>query len=446
METKEQFVEKVKHTIEERGLIKPDDKVLVAISGGADSVALLLVLLEVGYHCEAVHCNFRLRGKEADRDETFVRRLCQSYSIRIHVKELDAISYAKANGISVEMAARHLRYDYFEELLRDWRLNVTAVGHHREDNVETLLINLLRGSGLKGLGGIHHKNGNIVRPLLDMTRKDIEDYLAQNDQDFITDSSNFETDVVRNKIRLQVLPLMSEINPNIIDTLNDTTRRLRDAYILYKVAVDELKEQVCMNYSISIKRLQNSRAPRTLLYEILSDYGFNKAQVGEIYEQINGEAGKIYESKDWRLLRDRNCLILEPKNIKKECLCSVLPLDGYVRVTLSRTFHISRMFLNHNFVIPHDKNTACLDLDKIEYPISVRFAKDGDKFIPLGMEGMKLVSDYLTDNKKNIFEKEQQLVVCCGKQIAWLVGERTDNRFKIDETTKRVLMIRSLNN
>lgn len=446
METKEQFIERVRQTAKEHQLVKEGDKVLLALSGGADSTAMLIAFTALGVCCEAVHCNFRLRGAESDRDEMFVRRLCQTRSVKVHVKSFDTADYAKKRGMSREMAARELRYAYFDELLRDWRLDKVAVAHHREDNVETLLINLVRGTGLRGLSAMNYRNGSVIRPLLDVSRKDIEEFLAQNNQDFVSDSSNLETNAVRNKIRLRILPLLTEINPNIISTLNDTVARLRDAYLLYNVAIEDLKRQVCNGQSISVMRLRELPAPKTLLYEILSPYGFTSTQSAEIYEQIEGISGKIYESEDWRLLRDRDSLVLERKGSKEVCLCSVLPLEGYVKITPQCTLHITRSFVNKEFVPPHDKNAACFDLDKIEYPITVRYAKEGDKFVPFGMEGTKLVSDFLTDIKKNVFEKERQLVVCCGGQIAWLVGERTDNRFKIDESTKRVLMMRRLKN
>lgn len=444
VETKEQFIEQVKRTIETHELVKAGETVLVALSGGADSTALLLALLGIGVRCEAAHCNFRLRGSESDGDEMFVRRLCQSRSVKIHVKSFDTEGYAKERSIGLETAARELRYAYFEEVLRDYRLDKTATGHHVEDNAETLLINLARGAGLRGLGGMGYKNGRVIRPLLDVTRADIEAFLAQNGQDYVRDSSNAVADTVRNKIRLQIMPLLREINPSASDTLYETAARLRDAYLIYKIGVEEMQRQVCDGGRISLARLRKMPAARTLLFEILSPYGFSPAQIAEIYEQMGGQPGKVFESAGWRLLRDRDCLTAERKGGARECLCTVLPLDGYVKVTPQCTFRISRTTAGKGFVPPHDKAVACFDLDKIEYPITVRYAKEGDRFVPFGMEGTKLVSDYLTDVKKNVFEKERQLVVCCGRQIAWLVGERPDNRFRIDEGTKRVLMIRSM--
>ena len=216
--------------IREHQLVEPDDKILVALSGGADSVALLLVLLQAGFHCEAAHCNFHLRGKESDRDEKFVRDLCRSQSIRLHTKDFDTMAYAREKGISIEMAARELRYGYFEELRTDWRFDKIAVAHHRDDNVETLLLHLVRGTGLKGLTGMRYRNGYVIRPMLDTSREEIERYLAGEGQSYVTDSTNLETEAVRNKIRLEFLPMMKTVNPSILDTLQDTIRHVEDAY------------------------------------------------------------------------------------------------------------------------------------------------------------------------------------------------------------------------
>ena len=262
--------------IREHQLVEPDDKILVALSGGADSVALLLVLLQAGFHCEAAHCNFHLRGKESDRDEKFVRDLCRSQSIRLHTKDFDTMAYAREKGISIEMAARELRYGYFEELRTDWRFDKIAVAHHRDDNVETLLLHLVRGTGLKGLTGMRYRNGYVM---LDTSREEIERYLAGEGQSYVTDSTNLETEAVRNKIRLEFLPMMKTVNPSILDTLQDTIRHLEDAYTLYNIAVEDLKARICRNNRIDIQALKTIPAARTILFELLSAYGFNSVHI-----------------------------------------------------------------------------------------------------------------------------------------------------------------------
>ncbi len=438
------FCNEVNRVILNHELILPEEKVLVAISGGADSVALLMVLHQLNYRCEAVHCNFHLRGEESNRDEKFVRDFCRSLSIRLHVRDFDTISYAKQKGVSIEMAARELRYDYFEHLRTDLRFDKIAVAHHRNDNVETLLLNLVRGTGLKGLTGMKYRNGFVVRPFLDFSRERIEFYLERQEQGFMTDSTNLETDTIRNKIRLEILPILKEINPNITQTLQETTVRLQDACILYNMTVDRLKAELNQHNHISIEALRQFPAMKTVLFEILSDYGFNREQTSDIYRLLNGPSGRTYESEEWRLLRDRAHLILQKKSEREECLCRVLPLEGIVKVTQRVTLSIQRRAYDSHFEIPRSKDTVCLDLDKLEYPITIRFIESGDRFVPLGMKGSKLVSDYLTDTKKTLFEKESQLAVWSGERLAWLVDERCDERFKVDANTSRVLVIKCL--
>ena len=321
MEKEGKFYDGVMLCIRERQLVEPDDKILVALSGGADSVALLLVLLQAGFHCEAAHCNFHLRGKESDRDEKFVRDLCRSRSIRLHTKDFDTMAYAREKGISIEMAARELRYGYFEDLRTDWRFDKIAVAHHRDDNVETLLLHLVRGTGLKGLTGMRYRNGYVIRPMLDTSREEIERYLAGEGQSYVTDSTNLETEAVRNKIRLEFLPILKTVNPSILDTLQDTIRHLEDAYTLYNIAVEDLKARICRNNRIDIQTLKNIPAARTVLFELLSAYGFNSVQTEEVFAHLDGGSGKVYESHEWRLLRDRKTLVLSRKDEQYKCLC-----------------------------------------------------------------------------------------------------------------------------
>ena len=444
MEKGNTFYNTVLRTVSERRLFRAEDRVLVAVSGGADSVALLLVLLQMGIRCDVAHCNFHLRGEESDRDEAFVRSLCRKCGVHLYVEDFDTAAYAQEKGISIEMAARDLRYAYFEQLRADLAFDCVAVAHHRDDNVETFLLNLIRGTGLKGLTGMPYRNGHVVRPLLDTSRADIERYLSARGQVYVTDSTNLVADVMRNKIRLELLPMLQAMNPSIVGTLQDTIRHLEDAYTLYGLALEGLEANLCRDGRISIRALKAAPAAHTVLFELLRAYGFNSEQAEDIYEHLDGEAGKVYESQTWRLLRDREDLILSRKDEVYRCQCNVLPLEGFVKVAPDLSLSIRRAHYDSHFVIPREKDTACLDLDKIAYPITIRLVEAGDRFVPFGMKGQKLVSDYLTDAKKTLFEKERQLVVCSGEQIAWLVGERADERFRVGDTTSRVLVIQCL--
>lgn len=438
------FKEKVKACMVRHGLPDREKTVLVALSGGADSMALACVLLDLGYKIEAAHCNFCLRGEESERDEAFVSGFCRRRQIPLHVRRFATHAYAHEHHVSIEMAARTLRYDFFEKLLEERNLDCVAVAHHREDNTETVLLNLMRGTGIRGLRGIQYRNGRVVRPLLDVSRQEIEDYLAECHQDYVTDSTNLQDEVQRNKIRLNVMPRMREIYPNADESIHQGACRLSDAYRIYEYGLDLLVQQVMQGNRISLEKLNRTPAPETVLYEILSKMGFNPAQIADIYGQQDGEPGKVYESASHRLLRDRETLVLEGKAEKSVCLEKVLPLEGLIPVTDQVRFLISRSTYSGNNPLPREKNVVCMDLDKVEFPLVVRTPKTGDRFMPFGMKGMKLVSDFLTDLKKNVFEKEKQLLVCSGDKIAWVVGERPDERFRVTDATRHILCIRML--
>lgn len=438
------FKEKVKNCIARHELLEREHPVLVALSGGADSVALACVLQDLGYKIEAAHCNFCLRGAESDRDEAFVTDFCQRRKIVLHRRCFSTHAYAHEHHVSIEMAARTLRYDFFEQLLQERDLDCVAVAHHREDNTETVLLNLLRGTGIRGLRGIQYRNGKVVRPLLDVSRQEIEDYLAECHQDYVTDSTNLQDEVQRNKIRLNVMPRMREIYPNADESIHQGARRLSDAFRIYEYGMDLLMQQVVHGNRILLEELNRTPAPETVLYEILSRMDFNPAQVAAIYEQQGGESGKVYESATHRLLRDREALVLEKKAVRPARLEKVLPLEGIMRVTDDVTFLISRSSYSSGGPLPREKNVICMDLDKVEFPLVVRTPQTGDRFMPFGMKGMKLVSDFLTDLKKNVFEKERQLLVCSGDKIAWVVGERPDDRFRVTEHTRHILRIQLL--
>lgn len=438
------FKEKVKNCIARHELLGREHPVLVALSGGADSVALACVLQDLGYKIEAAHCNFCLRGAESDRDEAFVTDFCQRRKIVLHRRCFSTHAYAHEHHVSIEMAARTLRYDFFEQLLQERELDCVAVAHHREDNTETVLLNLLRGTGIRGLRGIQYRNGKVVRPLLDVSRQEIEDYLAECHQDYVTDSTNLQDEVQRNKIRLNVMPRMREIYPNADESIHQGARRLSDAFRIYEYGMDLLMQQVVHGNKILLEELNRTPAPETVLYEILSRMDFNPAQVAAIYEQQGGESGKVYESPTHRLLRDREALVFEKKAVRPARLEKVLPLEGIMRVTDDVTFLISRSSYSSGGPLPREKNVICMDLDKVEFPLVVRTPQTGDRFMPFGMKGMKLVSDFLTDLKKNVFEKERQLLVCSGDKIAWVVGERPDDRFRVTEHTRHILRIQLL--
>lgn len=463
---------KVKKYIEENRLCRKTDKLLVGVSGGADSVALLRLLLQMNYPVEAAHCNFRLRGEESERDEQFVRDLCRKLGVRLHVKCFNTTAYAAHEKISIEMAARNLRYAWFRELLQEREMTAIAVAHHQEDNAETVLLNLIRGTGITGLCGMRPKNGSVIRPLLDVTRTEIEDYLQHLRQPFVTDSTNFEDNCTRNKIRLNILPEMRTINPSAVTSIVETAGRLSDAKRLLDVQLGEAEQRCKLKLDasldapvapetaesplegckINIHQLQFEVSPRLLLYRILSPYGFNATQMAEIHASLSGEAGKLFVSPEgWTLLKDRSFLFIrktvaeERQDVpERELLVDweMSPLPVQVTWKQQLTFQIEKQTVTDDFIIPHKKTCACLNLSKLPSRLYVRRWKQGDRFRPFGMKGTKLVSDYMTDCKFSLFQKERQAVlVDDADRIIWLVGERISDRYKVGKRTEEVLLI-----
>lgn len=411
--------------IEKEKLFARNDMILIALSGGADSVALLRILLQLGYTCEAAHCNFHLRGEESDRDEAFVRQLCKVHQVPLHVTHFETLREAEERHISIEMAARELRYNWFEEIRQECGADVIAIAHHQDDSVETFLLNLIRGTGINGLRGIRPKNGNIVRPLLCLDRKEIIDYLKSVEQDYVTDSTNLQDEYTRNKIRLNLLPIIQEINPSVKESILSTAAHLDDTFLIYKKGIKEARQRIQTADGIHISLLKQEVAPETILFEILHPLGFNATQIKDIYHALDGQPGKVFSSANWHVVKDREFLLIVHQ---QKAVQPILNIE-------ERTF-------TSDFIIPRDPETACFDADKLRHKLHLRLWRQGDFFVPFGMKGRKKVSDYLVDRKFSILRKEQQWVLCCGEDIIWLVGERTDNRFRIDGNTRNILIIR----
>lgn len=421
------FIRKVSQFIEEKHLFGFSDKVLVALSGGADSVALLRVLLRLGYACEAAHCNFHLRGEESVRDERFVRALAERLGVPLHVIHFDTNTYAASHNVSVEMAARELRYDWFAKLRQECGAKVVAVAHHRDDSVETFLLNLVRGTGINGLQGIRPVNGDVVRPLLCVSRVEILDYLSSLGQDYVTDSTNLQDEFVRNKLRLNVIPMLETINPSVSDTIAETARRLSDVAQVYQEAIQAAKQRVMPDgKTIDIPALCREPGAQNLLFELLYPLGFNAAQVNDVFRALHGESGRMFYSREWVLLIDRNRLIRRPSG----------------EVEPQPELCLERMEVNPPFSVPHNNKEAYVDAEKVQGELTLRKWQSGDKFIPFGMKGFKSVRNYLRDKKFSRFEKERQWVVCDGDRIVWLVNERLDNRFRVTSETRFVINLK----
>lgn len=440
------FLQKLSKFIASHKLMECSGKYLVALSGGADSVALSLALRELGFDVVAAHCNFHLRGDESDRDEMFCRRFCERNGIKLHVTHFDTEGFAKLRKISIEMAARHLRYAYFKQLAEDIGASAVCVAHHQDDSVETVLLNLIRGTGIHGLTGIKPKNGGIVRPLLCVTRNEIETVLAEVGQDFVTDSTNLVDDVVRNKIRLDILPLMKEINPSVSDSIAKTASRVADVAdalddVVGGVASVLVEEKAKGVVVIHADRLMTGPAPEYVLFRLLKGYSFVPSQIEQIYASVSTGSGRVFVSSTHRLLIDRDCIVVEPlaESGRRPMLvpeCGVYVYDDSMKLRFERVERDS------GFKVSADKCFCFADASVVKFPLTVRTVEVGDRFVPFGMKGSKLVSDYLTDRKFNLFDKQRQLVVADAHgRIVWLVNQRPDERYRITDTTDTVLKI-----
>ena len=436
---------KVEVYIERHKLLKTNDLYIVALSGGADSVALLLLLKEHGFNVHAAHCNFHLRGAESDRDESFCVSLCQQLGVELHRAHFCTREYAELHKVSIEMAARELRYRWFGQLCQDLGAAGVCVAHHRDDSVETVLLNLVRGTGLRGLTGIRPRSELVVpcgqdvqkqmklvvlRPLLCVSRAEIEAFLAEKGQGYVTDSTNLEADVQRNVVRLEVLPLLQKLNPAVAENIQRTAENLSEAQQVLIVTIASINSSNILNLS-DLKKYVSSEY---LAFEWLRKYGFNGDQVRQI---LDAETGRVVSSATgYDVLKDRERLIVEPAlepfnpmRIPEE---GTYVLDGNKRFSVrKKPVYVSK-----------ESHIATLDAANVRFPLTVRRVEEGDWMQPYGMKGRKLLSDLMTDRKMTVFEKRRQLVVVDSQGIiVWAVGLRTDHRVAVGDQTKDVLEI-----
>lgn len=436
------MIEVVRKYIDQNQLLTKKELVIVGISGGADSAALLHMLVSMGYQCIAAHCNFKLRGEESDRDELFTDNYTQILQVPLRTIVFETKQYALNNHLSIEMAARELRYAWFEELRKEYNAQAIAVAHHRDDSIETLLINLTRGSGLCGLTGIRPRNGYVVRPLLPLSREDVFSYIDSNKLSYVTDSTNSSDIYTRNFIRLKVLPLLAQINPSIKASLARTADHLGEAEIIFKHVIHEARNKVIQDNSLSIDALMEFPAPKTILFELLKPYGFTRLVTEDIFSSLDKDSGKLFYSDSYRLLKDRSFLLIDSLE-KHEQQCFTLDnVEGHITVPIELIF--SKLVINKDFLIERNLNFAYFDYDKLKFPLTLRHWKEGDWFVPFGMTGRKKLSDYFSNNKFSLFDKEKIWLLCNGEDIIWIVGERPDNRYRIDKSTKKVLKVNFL--
>ena len=429
---------KVERYIKKHNLLKTNELYVIALSGGADSVALLLLLKNAGFNVHAAHCNFHLRGDESDRDEAFCVELCQGLGVELHRAHFDTREYAELHKVSIEMAARELRYKWFEQLCKDIGAAGICVAHHRDDSVETVLLNLVRGTGLRGLTGIRPRNGNVLRPLLCVSRAEIEAFLKEKGQKYVTDSTNLEADVQRNVIRLEVLPLLQKLNPAVADNIQRTAENLAEAQLVLNVAIAGINSSNILD----LNDLEKYGSSEYLAFEWLKKYGFNGDQVRQI---LDADTGKIVSSSTgYDVLKDRGRLIVEPA---LEPFNPVrIPEEGtYVlggssiefggKTTENNTIRVRKKPV----YVSKEPYVATLDASKVRFPLTVRRVEEGDWMQPYGMKGRKLLSDLMTDLKMTVFEKRRQLVVVDAKgAVLWLVGRRIAAFVSVSDATAAV--------
>jgi tRNA(Ile)-lysidine synthase len=425
-----------------------DNTFLLAVSGGIDSVAMAHLFREAGLRISFAHCNFQLRDKESDRDQQFVEELALLLKVPCYTNHFETTAHASTNGISIQMAARDLRYAWFEELRQKQDIDRIAVGHNKNDVVETMLINFARGTGIRGLSGIKPQQGLVIRPLLFASRQEIINYCTIRNITWREDSSNAGTKYIRNRIRHVVIPEFESLNPSFLQNAADTISRLQQAEQLVSYALESIKKEVWSEmpdrYLIHIGALKRYPATETLLYELLRGFGCDPLNIRPILSSFESISGKRFYTRTHCITRDRTHLIIT-KNSK------AADDEQYIEAETGMTtfpVHLSFKTIQsgNDFAIPKERRFGVMDADKLIYPLKLRRWKPGDVFRPLGLKGSKKISDYLINNKVPLPDKQQTWVVESGSNIAWLVNHRIDDRYKITTKTHNIMLIEYLEN
>ncbi len=441
-----QLLDKFQEYVSRNELFGKQDKILLTVSGGVDSMVLMSLCVNSGYNVGIAHCNFQLRGAESDEDEILVQEHARKYGIECYTRRFDTTGEMELTGESMEMAARRLRYTWFQELCSEHGYTVIAVAHHIDDSIETFFINLLRGTGLRGLTGIHNQVGRIVRPLMFATRKEIMDYALQKHIPFREDSSNKSTKYLRNKIRLGLTPRIKEINPRFPFIMNRNIERLMAAQQFIDGAINNICYQVmtfCDGiHTIHVEHIQDLSSRDFVIYEILnSRFGFKGDVVDGLCKAFKSSfSGKRFYSRTHVAYIDRGNIVITA--IAEEDSCEVMVQKGQQRAYCGNAvlyFEVKDVDSLASYNVPD--NVALLDADKVQYPLTLRRWSAGDSFTPFGMTGCKKVSDYLIDRKVPMAEKARQFVMLSGGDIVWLVGQRIDDKFRITKQTERILCI-----
>lgn len=431
--------------VESKYLFRKSDKILIAVSGGLDSVVLLDLLFKTGFNISIAHCNFQLRGNESDLDEEFVRELSVKYKLKFFVRICDAKEFAKTNKLSIQESARELRYEWFEQIVLENEFDKIAVAHHFDDNLETFFINFSRGSGLSGLKGIPVKNENIARPLMFASRKEIEKYANENKLEFREDSSNSSDKYLRNNLRHNLLPGFVEIMGGSNETLRKSMDYLAEDELLFEQLIQQKRQEIIKDgdgfQSLQKSNLLSLSPLKTWVYYLLKPFGFSRAVTDDISASLQeNNSGKAFFSSSHRLISDREELIISTREINIKV--QEFTFDQNVSELQSPLhFEISKFLKSDNFKIENDKKTAWFDFDKLEFPLTIRKWRTADRFKPFGMKGSKLLSDLFIDEKLSLLEKENIWLLVSGNEIIWVIGLRSSDRFKITSKTETIYSI-----
>jgi len=437
------IVQRLIHFIQEKRLLAKSDRILLAVSGGKDSMLMAKLFHDMGRECIIAHCNFQLRAEHSDKDEELVREYALQLGFPVFVKQFDTEHYASENKISIQMAARELRYAWFEELRQEQECSVIAIAQHANDHIETVLLNLTRSTGLQGLLGIHAKRDNIIRPILFMKAEEVEHEVGRLEVPYRDDQSNFSTKYARNKIRLEIIPKFKEIQPDFESILEQNIKHFEESFqfIQHEVSLKRAKlfHEEGQYIKVNKDELRKYIHSPYFLFELFRPFGFARNIIEDLISVFDHGMGQLFESPTHELLLDRVELIVRKKaggKIKEQVLNSI---DSDINEILGKRFSIND---NEPFQISEDKFRAQVDMDKLSFPLTIRSWKTGDSFKPLGMSGSKKLSDYFIQEKLNRFEKDRvPVLVNADGSLIWVIGMRLDNRFKVTENTKKVLTL-----
>jgi len=431
--------------ISDNNLIKTGDKILLAVSGGIDSMVMAHLFLQMNYRIGIAHCNFSLRGNDSDQDEKLVHEYSIEHNIPFFSKRFETKEFARKNKESVQMAARELRYKWFEEIRIEKKYDLIAVAHNLNDNIETLLINLVRGTGLAGMTGMKPLSNRIIRPLLFATRNEILSYCNRYKIEFREDKSNADTKYIRNKIRHHIIPVLKEINPSIEITLNETAEKFAGFNEVVSEYISRLRENISDKngqfITFNIKQLRTCIDNKVVLYELFKPFGMTGPILNDLIKVIKGRTGGQIITDTHRIIKNRSEIIVYDKVKKEVTIYEIKNIQDFY--TCPGISSANKIPINESFEIPADPNLACIDYQTVTFPMFIRKWKKGDYFYPLGMNQKKKLSDYFIDNKYSGFDKENIFILESEGKIVWIIGERIDDRFKITGSTRIGLLIKS---